>query len=64
MTCGNNYPTPCDHDHMTQRLQDGEIGTVPVGILTRITAVKNEFIWFKTAGRVNAAQLVKKFKFS
>lgn len=44
MTCGNNYLTPCDHNHEKQRLQDEEIGTVSVGILTKIMAMKNEFV--------------------
>jgi len=64
MTCGNNYPTSRDHDYQKQRLEDEEIGTVSVGILTRITAMKSEFIWFKTGGHVDTAQLVNKFKFS
>jgi len=40
------------------------MGTVSVGILTRITAMKNEFIWFKTGGCMDTAQLVNMFKFS
>jgi hypothetical protein len=64
MTCGNNYPTLRDHDPQKQRLLDEGIGNVSIGILTRITAMKNEFIWFKTGGRVDTAQLVNKFKFS
>jgi hypothetical protein len=64
MTCGNNHPTSCERDHEKPKLQDEEIGTVSVDILTRITAMKNECVWFKTGGRVNTAQLVNKFKFS
>jgi len=64
MTFGNNYPTPRDHDYEKGRLEDKEIGTLSVAFLTRITAMKNEFVWFKTGGRANTAQLVNNFKFS
>jgi hypothetical protein len=45
-------------------LHDEEVGSVSVGILTTITAMKNEFVCFKKGGRVNTAELVNKFKFS